>query len=107
MSYRLLNEEIQQRGRVEQEGIRPTVLVGLGGTGGDVLLKVRKKIYERYGSPSRFPVVQFVYVDTDTSNQHIDSRLLEEFNFTPAERVDAIVLDTARYTHNLKPAPLY
>ncbi len=105
MSYRLLNEEIQQRGRVEQEGIRPTVLVGLGGTGGDVLLKVRKKIYERYGSPSRFPVVQFVYVDTDTSNQHIDSRLLEEFNFTPAERVDAIVLDTARYTRNLNQHP--
>ena len=29
MSYRLLNEEIQPRGRVEQEGIRPTVLVAV------------------------------------------------------------------------------
>jgi hypothetical protein len=86
--------------------MKPTVLIGLGGTGGDVLLKVRKKIFERYGSPSNFPVVQFVYVDTDTTNQHIDSQLVEEFKFNPQERVDAIVLDTAKYTRNLNQNPL-
>lgn len=106
MSYRLLNEEVQQRQRVAEEGIRPTVLIGLGGTGGDVLLKVRKKIFERYGPPSDFPVVQFIYIDTDTSNQHIDSRLLDEFKFTPAERVDAVVMDTAKFTRNLNQHPL-
>jgi hypothetical protein len=105
MAYRLLNEEVQ-RLQLTQEGIKPTVLVGLGGTGGDVLLKVRKKIFERYGSPTEFPVVQFVYVDTDTTNQHIDSHLLEEFKFTPQERVDAVVLDTAKYTRNLNQHPL-
>ena len=101
MAYRLLNDEVQKQQQIQQEGIKPTVLIGLGGTGGDVLLKVRKKIFERYGSPSDFPVVQFVYVDTDTTNQHIDSQLVEEFKFAPQERVDAIVLDTAKYTRNL------
>src|SRR5579872_2988710 len=105
MAYRLLNEEVQKQ-QVAQEGIRPTVLIGLGGTGGDVLLKVRKKIFERYGSPSEFPVVQFVYADTDTTNQHIDSRLLDEFKFTPQERVNAVVMDTAKYTRNLNQHPL-
>ena len=106
MAYRLLNADVRPQQKITQEGIKPTVLVGLGGTGGDVLLKVRKKIFERYGSPSDFPVVQFVYVDTDTTNQHIDSHLLEEFKFTPQERVDAVVLDTARYTRNLNQHPL-
>lgn len=105
MAYHLLNEDVQRQ-QLAQEGIKPTVLVGLGGTGGDVLLKVRKKIFERYGSPSDFPVVQFVYVDTDTTNQHIDSHLLEEFKFTPQERVDAVVMDTAKYTRNLNQHPL-
>jgi hypothetical protein len=106
VAYRLLNEEVQRQQQIQQEGIKPTVLIGLGGTGGDVLLKVRKKIFERYGSPSDFPVVQFVYVDTDTTNQHIDSQLVEEFKFAPQERVDAIVLDTAKYTRNLNQQPL-
>jgi hypothetical protein len=106
MAYRLLNEEVQRQQQIGQEGIKPTVLVGLGGTGGDVLLKVRKKIFERYGSPSDFPVVQFVYVDTDTTNQHIDSHLLEEFKFSPQERVDAVVMDTAKYTRSLNQHPL-
>jgi len=106
MAYRLLNEEVQRQQQIQQEGVKPTVLIGLGGTGGDVLLKVRKKIFERYGSPSDFPVVQFVYIDTDTTNQHIDSQLVEEFKFNPQERVDAIVLDTAKYTRNLNQQPL-
>lgn len=106
MAYRLLNEEIQRPQQVAQEGIKPTVLIGLGGTGGDVLLKVRKKIFERYGSPADFPVVQCLYIDTDTTNKDIDSRLLDEFKFTPHERVDAVVLDTAKYTRNLNQHPL-
>src|ERR1017187_6454950 len=106
MAYRLLNDEVQRQQQIQQEGIKPTVLIGLGGTGGDVLLKVRKKIFERYGSPSDFPVVQFVYIDTDTTNQHIDSQLVEEFKFAPQERVDAIMLDTAKYTRNLNQQPL-
>lgn len=106
MDYRLLNDEVQRKQEITQEGIKPTVLIGLGGTGGDVLLKIRQKIYERYGSPSAFPVVQFVYVDTDTSNQHIDSHLLEEFKFAQPERVDAVVMDTAKYTKNLNQHPL-
>jgi len=106
MSYRLLKEEAVAGKKLGQEGIRPTVVVGLGGTGGDVLLKIRQKLYERYGSPSAFPAAQFVYIDTDTSNQHIDSRLLDEFKFSPSERVDAIVANTATYTANLNMHPL-
>ncbi|MCW5976553.1 MAG: hypothetical protein KIT09_00675 [Bryobacteraceae bacterium] len=87
------------------EAIRPTVLIGLGGTGGDVVLKVRKKIFERYGRPQDFPALQYLYIDTDTSNQHIDSTLLEEFKLNPAERYDAIVPDTSRYTRHLSQYP--
>jgi hypothetical protein len=96
----------EQANRNEIEGIRPTVLIGLGGTGGDVLLKVRKKVFERYGRPQDFPVLQYVYLDTDTSNQHIDSSLLADFNFGSGERYDAVIPDTAKYTRHLSQYPL-
>jgi hypothetical protein len=107
MAYRVIGGGTgAQMGQPVIEGIRPTVVIGLGGTGGDVLLKLRKMIFERYGSPSEFPVLQFLYIDTDTSNQHIDSALLEEFKFDNPERIDAIVPDTVKYTRHLSQYPL-
>lgn len=43
----------------------PTVLVGLGGTGNEVLSRVRRLIEESYGSLDNFPIVSFLAVDTD------------------------------------------
>ena len=110
MSYRYLPasgqaQQAETPAADRLEAIRPTVLIGLGGTGGDVVLKVRKKIFERYGRPQDFPVLQYLYIDTDTSNQHIDSALLEEFKLSPGERYDAIVPDTSKYTRHLNQYP--
>jgi hypothetical protein len=106
MSYKVIMGGVGQARDKAPQGVRPTVLIGLGGTGGDVLLKVRKKIYERYGTPSDFPVLQYIYIDTDTSNKDIDSTLLNEFDFTKGERIDAVVPDTAKYTRHMSQYPL-
>lgn len=47
------------------EKIRPSVVLGLGGFGKEVLMRVRRMIVENYGSLEQLPVVQFLHVDTD------------------------------------------
>ena len=51
--------------QVQEKSMVPTVLVGVGGTGKEVLLRTRRLIEESYGSLDKFPIVSFLWVDTD------------------------------------------
>lgn len=57
-------------GGVEQTITRvsPTIIIGLGGTGQQVLLKIRRLFAEKYGSIDSIPIVQYVYIDTDDAD---------------------------------------
>ncbi|MDB9512607.1 tubulin-like doman-containing protein [Kamptonema animale CS-326] len=46
-------------------GINRTVCIGLGGTGRDVLMRIRRLIVDRYGDLNQLPIVSFVHIDTD------------------------------------------
>jgi len=50
----------------EEKGgaIRPTLFVGLGGTGKEVLLRLRRKFYEDFGEPG-LPCMAYLWLDTD------------------------------------------
>ena len=50
---------------VEEKNMVPTVLVGVGGTGAEVLSRMRRLIEESYGSLEKFPIVSFLWIDTD------------------------------------------
>jgi len=49
--------------------LSPTLILGLGGTGKDVLLRIRKMFFERYGKNPfggiGFPVIGYLAIDTD------------------------------------------
>ena len=45
--------------------INRTVCIGLGGTGRDVLMRIRRLIVERYGDFKQLPIISFVHIDTD------------------------------------------
>jgi Tubulin like len=53
--------------------VRPTVFVGLGGTGMEILLRLRRRILQaewngdRIGSMAEFPLAAFLYFDTDSA----------------------------------------
>ncbi|WP_017295720.1 tubulin-like doman-containing protein [Geminocystis herdmanii] len=49
----------------EKRGISPTVLIGVGGTGAEVLSRVRRFAEETYGSLDKFPILGFLWIDTD------------------------------------------
>jgi hypothetical protein len=79
----------------ESQTIQRTLCIGLGGTGRDVLMQIRRLIIDRYGKLDKLPVVSFVHIDADrgasdlsglsTGNTYRGENIL----FTPAERVTA------------------
>lgn len=58
MTYATENE-------LQYRGITRTICIGLGGTGRDVLMRIRRLIVDRYDDLSQLPIVSFVHIDTD------------------------------------------
>ncbi|BAZ25801.1 hypothetical protein NIES4073_67070 [Kalymmatonema gypsitolerans NIES-4073] len=50
---------------LQYRGINRTICIGLGGTGRDVLMRIRRLIVDRYEDLSKLPIVSFVHIDTD------------------------------------------
>ncbi|MBC1224175.1 zinc-ribbon domain-containing protein [Nostoc sp. UCD121] len=50
---------------VAEKTMVPTVLVGVGGTGNEVLSRVRRLVEETYGNLKNFPLLSFLIIDTD------------------------------------------
>ena len=48
------------------QGVTRTVCIGLGGSGLQTIMRLRRLIVERYGSLEKFPIVSFVQIDTDS-----------------------------------------
>ena len=48
------------------QGVTRAVCIGLGGSGMQTIMRLRRLIVERYGSLDRFPIVRFVLIDTDS-----------------------------------------
>lgn len=75
--------------------IKRTICLGLGGTGRDILMQIRRLIVERYGKLSELPVVSFVHIDTDKNASQTtglktgDTYHGENILFKPAEIVTA------------------
>ncbi|WP_222930889.1 tubulin-like doman-containing protein, partial [Microcystis aeruginosa] len=52
--------------QTDRKDIVPTLVIGVGGTGLEVILRVRRLITESYGSLKNFPIVGFLHIDTDS-----------------------------------------
>src|SRR5215469_2920016 len=77
----MADELDENGGKVEQlVECRPTVFVGIGGTGMEILLRLRRRILqhtwngERLASLSDFPIAAFLYFDTDTNEARESGR---------------------------------
>ena len=79
----------------DRVSIRPTVLIGLGGTGKEVLRRLRRMFYEKYRMPG-LPVMEFLWFDTDIRNIDItrkETDLLDRrIDFSAGEMVDGRVM---------------
>lgn len=106
-----MSEQIIIRGNAEvkplQEApVKPTIIIGVGGSGGDILLRVRKRFYERYGSLSAFPIVSYLWLDTDATERDVGAGIFtEQISFAPSEKLLTTMPDTTRVTNDLNQYP--
>ena len=93
------NATAERLGGAQQEkkrvSIRPTVLIGLGGTGKEVLRRLRRMFYEKYRMVG-LPVMEYLWFDTDIRNIDImenETDLLDRrIDFSAGEMVDGRVM---------------
>src|ERR1044072_285414 len=83
--------------------VRPTVFVGLGGTGKEILLRLRMKFFERY-SVLGYPCISYIWIDTDMQNLNVDRKkmdpLFQRVLFSQNEQVDIQVPDPSDFLNN-------
>jgi hypothetical protein len=84
----------------QSQKIKRTICIGLGGTGKDVLMRIRRLIVDRYGDLSELPVVSFVHIDTDKSGSSVSGLKTGntyhgvDLSFRDAEKVAATMTRT-------------
>lgn len=115
MSFNLiLDATASDKPKIENRPVSPTLVLGLGGTGKDVLFRLRRLIVERYGSLQYMPFVQFLHLDTDQTSaaqeqydvKADDDPLYDEVRFRPAEKINLTIEGgTARYVENINSFP--
>ena len=71
---------------VEEKTMVPTVIVGVGGTGAEILSRLRRQVEESYGSLKKLPILSFLWIDTDkdykvTNPEAAGSPLLDHEKF--------------------------
>ena len=77
--------------------INRTVCIGLGGTGRDILMRIRRLIVERYGDFKQLPIISFVHIDTDKGASNTTGLRTGntyhgvDLRFTDAEKVAATI----------------
>ena len=69
-------------------GVSRSLIIGVGGTGHQILLDIRKRLTEKYGALDKLPIVSFLLLDTDQAI----------FSKNP-DYDDAVNLDTADKIH--------
>ncbi len=94
--------------------ISPALVVGLGGTGKEVLLRLRRLIVERFGSLSALPCIEFLHIDTDqkqTAKEQYDFKadddaLFKKVKFNPNETIPLTIEGGAkRYISHIDKYP--
>lgn len=84
-------------------GMTPTVVIGLGGTGKEILTKIRRMIVESYGSLDSLPIVSFLHIDTEQNAKVSEPQVVlkQDISLRPAEQVWAKVEDAKAILNKL------
>lgn len=84
------------------EKLSPTLIIGLGGTGGDILLRIRKKFFEKFGGIDEFPIVSYLWFDTDKAYKDVGAKqFAKKVDFANTEERMLTIQDTTAITGHL------
>src|SRR5947209_261365 len=86
-------------------GISKSILIGLGGTGHKIILDVRKRLVEKYGTLDVIPIVSFIQMDTDGAVLARNVNYSEEVNLRRSEVIHASVAGVENLKNRLNDYP--
>lgn len=89
----ILDISAKEKLELKTQELMPTIIIGLGGTGKEVLLRIRRQFVEKYGSINDFPIISYLYIDTDNAPSEESGiarerdYLINDIDFQPSEKI--------------------
>jgi hypothetical protein len=86
-------------------GISRSIIIGVGGTGHQIILDVRKRLIEKYGSLDKLPIVGFLLLDTDQAIFGRNPDYDDAVNLDAADKIHTSVHGVDALRRNLREHP--
>src|ERR1700752_870691 len=86
-------------------GVSKSIVIGLGGTGHKIMLDVRKRLVEKYGTLDVIPIVSFIQMDTDGGVLARNVNYSEEVTLPRSEVIHASVAGVETLKNRLNDYP--
>ena len=106
----IMDISTKEKLELKTQELMPTILIGLGGTGKETLLRIRRQFVEKYGSINDFPIISYLYIDTDNAPSEESGiarerdYLINEIDFQPSEKVFHPV-NPSEYIYRIQDVP--
>lgn len=86
-------------------GVSRSIIIGVGGTGHQIMLDIRKRLISKYGSLDKLPIVSFLLLDTDQALFSKNPDYDDEANLDSADKIHTSVHGVEALRKNLKEHP--
>lgn len=86
-------------------GISRSLLIAVGGTGHKILLDVRQRLLQKYGSLDKLPIVSFLLLDTDQAIFSKNPNYSDAANLDNADKIHVSVHGVEQLRRNLREYP--
>ena len=86
-------------------GVSRSLLIAVGGTGHKILLDVRQRLLQKYGSLDKLPIVSFLLIDTDQAIFGKNPNYSDAANLDNADKIHTSVYGVENLRRNLREYP--
>lgn len=106
----IMDLAVKEKLDLKTQELMPTIIIGLGGTGKEVMLRLRRQFAEKYGSIQEFPILSYLYIDTDNAPSEESGiarerdYLINDIDFQPAEKIFNPV-NPSEYIYRIQDVP--
>jgi hypothetical protein len=87
------------------QGVSRSLLIAVGGTGHKILLDVRQRLLQKYGSLDKLPIVSFLLLDTDQAIFAKNPNYSDAANLDNADKIHTSVYGVEALRRNLREYP--
>lgn len=86
-------------------GVSCSLVIAVGGTGHKILLDVRQRLLQKYGSLDKLPIVSFLLIDTDQAIFGKNPNYPDAANLDNADKIHTSVYGVENLRRNLREYP--